>query len=186
MSLMKSEIKASTTFDIGERIDEKLEAARGMVHYATGGAAGLRQGSKLLEGLFEHVKKDIEAGLLDKTEGEPLKVAEHVNRYIKRCMGVLENLATAADINVVRNQGKVEALEVVVKELKRNYDDETQRAAAQRASEGSADVLPIRGRADGVHPGMSLADRRKAEEAGENAPPEPAVKLPPTSKKKKR
>lgn len=164
MSEIKAEIKIATVGQIGSKIDDAVEAATKELHSYEGAEQALKQAIKSLEGLNAHVDKDLDEGKLE--DMGPLQVAESIKRYIARCMGLVQNLATTAEVTCWKARGKVEALNTQVKILKGMYDAETAKLEGLRKAKDSGSIvdesgekLPV-GRVPGVHPGDPLADRR--------------------------
>lgn len=168
---LKHEIKAHTLFELGEKLDDQLEAAQREQCGFDGAKNALTAAKAMVEGLSSNVDRDIKEGALDLDQSVLIK------RWIARCAAVVQNLGLQAEVQNYQAQGKVMALRHSVKLTKALYD--TEKAGleeATKAEQGLAEELDPRrpdARATGQHPGNPLADRRE-EEDGES-PPEPTL-----------
>ena len=124
MNPAKAEVKILTTREIGNNVEDMCEAAEKAVHEYKGAEDGIKQSAKALTTLHAHIDKDIEEGKLDEVVGEPLKVAEYAKKYVTRCMGLLDNLATRAEYQKYKAQGKAEGLRSAVDSIKKVHDAE--------------------------------------------------------------
>lgn len=181
MTLEKSEIKKKVANDIGNRLDDILEAAERDKHGYEGARQVLREAAKCLLELNAHVEKDLNEGLLNNIQ-DPLAVAGSLKRYVQKAVGSIENLRIRSEAALLKAEGKVEALGQAVGVTKRLFDEEDAKAKAALAYQASLEVkkateppLPVEGgpeatpppaqgrtkRPTGVHPGDPLAARRK-------------------------
>lgn len=167
MTVEKSKLKAAFAHDIGCQVDDQLEAAKKKIEQARGGRNALKSATQFVAKLMEHVDKDREEGLLDPTklDGE-LAVAALLKRYIQRCAGVVDNLATQGEIQLQQAMGEARGLEQVVQRLKAVHDQEIAKAQAvdEAVKHGTIEVEDGRpagvDRAVGAHPGNPAADRK--------------------------
>lgn len=176
MNPAKSHVKTIVTEELGRHIEEMCEKASERVHVHSGGKEAFKLGAQRVGELAEHIDKDIQEGVIDEFVGEPLKVASYAKRYLKRAVGALDNLATAAEIAVHVANGRVIGLKDsaeyvggVWKEEKAKLD-----AYAEAISEGKDE---IDGRSLDGHPGLSLKSQRLDEEAEKPKEPEPPKEL---------
>jgi len=98
MNSIKSQVKILTAEALGRDIEKMIEGAHKKVFLQQGAKEGLELGSSKVSELLSHIDKDLEKGIIGEIESEPLKIAEYVKRYIQRCVGILDNLATQAEV----------------------------------------------------------------------------------------
>jgi hypothetical protein len=167
---LKSEIKVGTAHDIGVRLDDLLENAKGETLKWEGAESALGKAIEGLEGLFKHVETDLEEGKLSGLE--PLQVVGAIKRYIERASNLAKNLRTQARLQKEQSRGKAVGLEQSVTVVKNVVDKEQARLltiaqglreGAIAAEEGSV-VSTSPGHVVGVRP-IGIAAQRKAEDA---------------------
>jgi hypothetical protein len=171
MTLETAKIRAQVAHEIGVRLDDALEAARGETVRWEGSNQGLLMGQKAILGLLPHVDRDIEEGKYD------LQTATAVKLYINRCAQVCANMAVQSSTQRAMSQGQIQMGEANVKVVKKFHEDELRRAEAIAAAEaesraagksvGEEESVDLRSRPSGVHPPASIKQQRLAEEAAE-------------------
>lgn len=155
MSVLKSEMKQAITHDIGVRVEDAMEVAKRELAVLEGRQAAFADGAKAVEALLGHVDKDVEAGTYD------LLVADHVKRYIQRGAQALINLAQQAANYRIAQTGVVRGFDTTVKLLKGIIEEEERKKQAALTAEADSKAQ----RPVGEHPGLSVKERRLAEEA---------------------
>lgn len=181
MTLLKSELKASAVHEIGVKIEDMLEASKQEFSEAKGIRAGFDFGTRRLEQLSVVIDNDFKA--------DPPKLTEEEYRTTKKvigqCIALLHEEVKKASEQAFRMQGKVAALDQVVKSTSTMLKIEEGKIEAFKsgnlvvegeglpgAAPGDAAVLPIR-RKEGEHPGNPIAAFRARETEGVAAPPAP-------------
>ena len=169
MTLETAKIRAQVAHEIGVRLDDALEAARGETVRWEGSNQGLLMGQKAILGLLPHVDRDIEEGKYD------LQTATAVKLYINRCAQVCANMAVQSSTQRAMSQGQIQMGEANVKVLKKFHEEELRRVEAIAAAEaesraagklaGEEESVDLRSRPAGVHPPASIKQQRLAEEA---------------------
>lgn len=115
----KSELKAAGMHEIGCRVDDLLEGTKARQEQIKGEKTA-----------FLFAAKQIGSDLIPKMEADKLtpKQREVCKRWLVRAIGSLENLALRCDTAAIATGGKVQALEIVVDEVSKMYDQEKRRA----------------------------------------------------------
>jgi hypothetical protein len=173
MNLDKSELKIGVAHELGCRLDDNLEATQKETTRFEGANQALQQVSKAIEGLLPHVDKDIEEGKFG------LEAAADIKRYILRAAQVATNLSKVAENNRLIYSGRIQAMEMSVKIVKKFQEDEATKVAnfKKAVSEGAiveevSGLTPAMGGprpVTGIRPGMSIKEQRLAEAAAEAA-----------------
>lgn len=173
MSPEKAKIKAIVAEELGRDIEELANLAHDKVFKHQGGKDAFELGAAKVSGLAAHVDKDLEMGVIAEVEGEPLKIANYVKRYIKRCVGVLDNLATAAEIATHQMTGREQGLRAAAQiSLKMVNEEVTKLEALSNASESDVDGRGRHREKDGS-PAPTLKSQRGADAVAEPAQKEP-------------
>ena len=163
MGITKSEIKMSAINELGNAVDDMLETAQREMHQANGAKSALVTAQRKVEELANVVASDLDEGVIEKLCEEPMEVAKYINRMIKRAGGVIDNLATTAEVQRIQAIGSAASLKVVVGIAKRMHDAEEAKVKAGIAREVGAE-------GEGARPVMSAADdiaQRRAEARAE-------------------
>ena len=105
MNPLKSEVKILVAENIGREMEGFAEGAQKQVHMQQGAKEGLEHAAQKVAELLEHIDKDFDNGGLEGFKN-PLKVMEYAKRYIKRSIGVIDNLARVAEISKIKYGGK--------------------------------------------------------------------------------
>jgi hypothetical protein len=182
----KSQFKAAVIGQIGVKTEEMLEAAKLDEARNAGSHIALFGAVKKINELAANVDKDVEEGLFNDL-GEPLQIAAAIKKYITRASGAVESLAVSAATAQTICQGRIQAMELMVKNLKREHDAEMGKFEARQLAE-AGEAEPVepgdrpRGRTSGVHPGPTAKAKRA--EPPPVVPAIPAVKRKPKPKKK--
>ena len=167
MSIEKAQVKVGTAHEIGCRLDDSLEAATKDLYRLEGAAQAFRQAAQSVESLAKHVDAEMDAGKFD------LEAAKLIKRYVERAHQMMTNLTMQADNNRMAQTGKVAGAEAAVQLVKKFRDEEERKAdllraaiAARAAEPAVAEPAQEEGlRPVGLRPGMSIKERRLAEEA---------------------
>jgi hypothetical protein len=170
MNPVKSQVKMVVAEELGRRFEEDAGAAHDSMCEHKGGKSAFMHAAKKISELGEHVDKDLKEGRIEEVVGEPLKIVAYVKQYIKRCVGVCDNLATAAEVAIHRTTGKELGLMDAAKLALKMRDEERNKLEeyVKALKEGGE----VDGRSIDGHPGPSLKSQRKAEEATEQSEPE--------------
>ena len=187
MSLLKTEVKAAAVNEVGNRLEDQFESSKVELGEAKGIRAGFDFAARKIEALSNALDADFKA--------EPSKLSEEEYRFGKKYYGVVQThlteLLKSATEQAFRVQGKVAALEQVVKTVGTMLKVEEGKIAAFKSGNlveegmglpgsapGDASILPLR-RPEGTHPGNPLAALR-----ARGNEPEP-TKLPKSGRRKK-
>lgn len=151
------ESKISALGEVGNRLDDLLDASKlEQAQYEGARQALLEAGKKVEDHLAVYVKKDVEEGRLT--------IDEHVlvSKYMRHCLGILENLGKGAEIHALQSQGKIMAFTNAVQQAKHLFDVNQGRYSAlqQIEQQGEKTRPEVVGEKKG-HPGNPLADRRE-------------------------
>lgn len=165
MSLEKSEVKASTINEVGNKLEDKLEAAKAEMSEAKGIRAGFDFVLRRMEQLTLALDGDVKV--------DPPKVTEEEYKVAKKYLSIvsqhLQEMIKNATDQVLRMQGKVAALDQTVQLVGGMLKVEEGKVAAIRSgalvsedsgqlpgpSPSDAPVLPLR--QPGTHPGNPIA-----------------------------
>ena len=146
MSIQKSELQAAMANNIGASIEDRLESIQNEIQQYDGAHQALGQAMKSLNSLFQHVDKDVEDGKYEGKDG-PLEIAAVAKDYIKKAIGMVDNLATSSKIQGIRARGKAEGVQAamdVVKKVKDHAEAKVQ-AAMKAIESGQAEVETTEG-----------------------------------------
>lgn len=154
MSILKAEIKAAAAHEIGVRMDDALEAARGDISRADGSAAAATKISLEIDGLVSRAQKDIDAGAMGLEDGKL------VVSWLQRAHGVAQAQALAGAQVKLMAQGRVSAFESVIGVVAKYKGEEEAKAKAIAAAVETGRVSLE----DAGRPAPSLKAQRKAEE----------------------
>jgi hypothetical protein len=184
MTLMKAEVKAAAVHDVGIKLEDKLEAAKSEMSEAKGIRAGFDFAVRRMEQMTTTLDAEVKA--------EPPKLSEDeykiAKKYLAKVTDALKGLVQGATETFLRAQGKVIALDQVVKTLSDLHKAEEGKVEALKSgamveedsgklpggAPGDATVLPLH-RTPGTYPGNPLAALR-ARDAAPPTPPEPPKK----------
>ena len=178
MNIQKSEIKSLTAQDLGRRIEDKIEATKAEFHRLEGVKAGLQ--NDVLPGI-ESVKsywtKD-----LHESKVTP-EIAQAVFKALDQCAGCVRNLIDRSEVRMQIENGKIQGFQLSQGECESVFQEEVRKlkALSEALEQGKIEVEDNRPpvRAAGEHPGPSIAQMRREEEAKDLKP-----KIKGTRKKK--
>lgn len=156
----KSEFKASVVHELGCKIDDMSEAAKLEIARNEGAKTALILASKKVSELNLNIDKDVDDGLVS------LETATLIKKYVIRAVSILESGAVSAENYRLISQGKFQALEMVVGNLKKIHSAELEKSQARKDIDES-DESRGRNRVSGVGPSPSIKNKRLAEEAAE-------------------
>ena len=183
MNPKKAMLTHAVVSDIGAQADDVFEAAEKAVLIASGKQAGIKLVSEKLNGIFAHVNRDLDEGLLTPEE---LAVAK---RYLQKAVGMVVHLHDIAVRETYDRQGRATQAKTFVDMLAKRRDAEEQKLRSWNEAVAHGDITVeedgttvaanTNGRLAGAHPGASIAAQRKAEAI--EAPPqeEPEKKTAP-------
>ena len=164
MGIEKTAIKIATLKEVGAMIEDGYEASKIEKAKVEGLVPVLDGVGKLIEDLCRQVDKDLDEGKVPTSE--PLIIAKYVKEYVLKAKKLTEDASLRAVHARFDHQGRVTALEVAVKQIKKLHDAQINKLEAlQRVLDGEVEnVVPMH-RMEGQHPGASLKSIRIAEEA---------------------
>ena len=163
MSAAKSEIKMGTIAELGSKLDELHLRAEKEVTQCEGAKSALIEATKKIEQHMSYVDKDRDEGKLSNEE------ASMVKKYVQQCMGIVNNLATVAEVRLFQASGKMQSAESAIKLARGMFDLEKRKLDAYNAAQEDEEIT---GRLPGQRPEDPFADRRPAlltEEDGQKA-----------------
>lgn len=167
MSIEKTALRAGVISEVGNKLEDQFEAAKGEFREAKGIHAGVDVLARRIEGY----SKGLDAGVAE----DPPKLPREEYEIAKKHVAVLHQMAVEMSRSTMegayRAQGKVAAMEQTVKLTKNLLDHEETKLKAFRdgslveedsgllpgAVPGQAEVVSIRGRQEGQHPGNPVA-----------------------------
>lgn len=167
MSLHNSELKIGVVHEIGCRLDDNLESTTKDMYRSEGASSALKQAVGVIENAYALVDKDVDDGKLD------LDNAKKVKNYLEKTRNMMTSLAGNAETSKLTLAGKVQGLQQSITIAKKFKDDELNRVKALHAALAAGTVqntetgLVHTGegqRPTGVHPGLSIKERRRLEE----------------------
>lgn len=169
----KGQFKAAVIAGVGQKVDDMLEAAKLDTAKQGGFADALLGVSEKIKALATVADEESKEGKFD--DLEPLQILALVKQYIIRCDTVIESAAAQAATAKLTCQGRVQALELVVKNLKKEHDFELAKSEARGQAEEAGGELDSRPLPDGSHRAAppSLKAQRLAEEQAEKTRTEP-------------
>jgi hypothetical protein len=166
MGFEKAELRAELFNEVGCDVEDALEKAREERAGLAGAKRGLVSAVSFIDQLYAVAAKEVEEGKLEEA------TLPAVKRYILRASEIVRNLATSSEVQMHVASGKVQALEVQMRTIKKKHENERSHAKAlsegedalQRAiAEKNAEESGRLSRIPGQHPGPSLRARRSAE-----------------------
>ena len=176
MSLESVELRAAGMHEVGMRMDDLLEAAKGEVLRCEGAQLGLLQAVKSVNDLMAHIDKDVDEGKYD------LEVAKIAKLYVSRASELVQNLARNASNQKIAATGQVQMATVAVTITKKLYDGEVGKRNAIAEAEANPGEVTARNRPEGVCPPPTIKEQQLAEERAEAAQ---AAAKPPSNGKKR-
>lgn len=164
MGIDKTAVKLATLKEVGALIEDGYEAAKLEKAKVEGLVPVLDGIGNLIEALCREVDKDLDNNKVPVTE--PLIIAGYVKDYILKAKKLTEDAALRAVHARFDHQGRITALEIAVKQIKKLHDGQLNKIRVlEQALDGAMDnVVPMM-RVEGQHPGPSLKNRRLAAEA---------------------
>jgi hypothetical protein len=165
--LDKSDVKVGTATEIGCRLDDMLEAQVRELHRFEGAVTAFRTGALAVEGLEKAVDRELDEGAIP-----DLETASLLKKYTGRMHQVLTNLAMQADNNRLMQTGKISAMQGAVEVTRKFREEEMNRAVTLRSAleQNKARTSDHVVASPEDRPGLSIKERRLAEEASEEDP----------------
>lgn len=176
MNIGNSEAKIGAVHELGCRLDDNLDAATKDLYRAEGSVAALKQAVTALENLGKIIAKDLDTSL--DAGSMSIEEAKKIRDYVDRGRLTIQNLANNAESNRVTQAGKVSAFQHAVSVTKKYKDEEMGKlklladAIANGSVKKTNEGLVHTGegpRLAGIHPGMSIKERRLAEAAASSS-----------------
>lgn len=166
-NMLKSEVKIGAVHEIGCRLDDNLESITKDLYRAEGTASVWSQVLSTVESLNRNVDKEIDDGKID------LGTATNIRRYLSQLLNIASASTKQAEQNKAATSGKVQALQMAIQITKKYKDEELaklqvlqtaiEKGFVKRTDDGEL-VREEGPRPEGIHPGMSLKQKRLAEE----------------------
>lgn len=167
MNLDKSRTKIDLTKVLGAQFANMSEEAGKDQLRQEAARDALKLAAQRVGELGLHVTKDLDEGVLSPSDlKDPKTVEIFIKKYIKRAVGVLDNLATSAEVARMIANGRekgVAAAEQVVRTMCEAEIAKLQEIERQLQA-GELTVEEVRA---GGHPGLPLKYQRQDEEAAE-------------------
>ena len=169
MNPAKSEIKIALTEVLGRSIETTADSIKDHHMRHVGGKEAFAHAAAKIGELNAVIDKDLEDGVVADVVGEPLQVVKFAKRYVKRAIGICDNLATAAEIAVHESRGREKGMRDAAKLVLKSWHDERTKlesfVAALETSKSNGKDIDARA-LDG-HPGPTLKAQRTTEKAVE-------------------
>lgn len=186
VNIGKSMAKVDIAKVLGKQYAEMVQAARHDELKQEGARDGLKLAAKRVGELGAHVDKDLEEGILSANDlKDPKKVEAFIKKYIKRVVGVIDNLATTAEVARFRAAGRASGLEAAEGVVQKMGEEEVVKLQELQRQIEAGEVTP--GEVDTREAPPSLKHQRQDEAAGKQVPKEPPKRKrkKPASKKKR-
>jgi hypothetical protein len=177
MNIQKSEVKIALTKEFGKRLDEKKQAAVKEQHAMAGEVRALKNAAKKIADLMTHVDKDLKDGKLNEILGEPLLVAKYAKRQYQHAIGVIDNLATQAEVAAHRCAGLEIGFRQSCEFIEKMHAEEMQKLESLRQAIDEGKVKLVGGElvigedeasnGPGGHPGLPMKSKRMQEDEQE-------------------
>ncbi len=114
MNIEKSKLKILIHNNLGADFEDQKESVERDLHNFAGQVAAFRQAEKMIAGLFEHYRKDLHEGTLEQ------EAFDHIDRAIKRSIGVCTNLGDKAHAMQLMKQGEANRLNTIIENLQKS------------------------------------------------------------------
>ena len=166
-NILKSEVKIGAVHEIGCRLDDSLESITKDLYRAESSASVWMQVLSTLESLNRNVDKEIDEGKIN------LETATNIRRYLSQLINSTSASVKQAEQNKAASSGKVQALQMAIQITKKYKDEELAKLQVLQVAIEKGFVKQVGGgelireegpRPEGIHPGMSLKQKRLAEE----------------------
>ena len=186
MNPVKSKIKADVYESFGREMEEREKKVNAEIQQNVGAKDGLALAAKRIGDLNEHIRKDMEEGAIDVLAGEPLKIEAYAMKWVKRAIGVCDNLATAAEVARIQSIGKAKGLSETKDLIFKLWTNEQCMINAYLESLEKNPDGDVDGRSLDGHPGLSLKAVRKESDSQEKAKEKPKKTTKTKAKGKKK
>lgn len=176
MNIQKSEVKIALTKEFGKQLDEKKKAAVKEQHAMAGELRALKVAAKKVSDLMTHVDKDLKEGKINEFLGEPMLVAKYAKRQYQHAVGVIDNLATQAEISAHRCAGLEIGFRQSCEFIEKMHNDELRKLESLQKAIDEGKVKLVEGelvvsdgerKGPGGHPGEPMKAKRLAEDTVE-------------------
>jgi len=157
-SLAKAEVRIHTANEIGVRMDDALEAAKGDVSRADGSGAAAVKIADGIDGVIAAVQKEIDGGTLDLEQGKL------VTSWLMKAKGVASSFVAGSHQAKAMAQGRVMGFEAAVASVSKFKTDEENKVRSILAAAAAEDVAP-----EDVGPKPTIKQQYAAEDAAEAA-----------------
>ena len=164
MTLTKTELRSAGMSEVGNKLDDVLEATKHELHRAEGGQASVQVSMERVLQLTTTVNKEVDDGVLS------IDDAKLVKTWLVKVQMLLKGQAAENDNRMMVSKGVVLGVDRAVKVAKTMYDLEMAKAMPADEQHGSA-VAP--GGGVSAVPKMSIKERRLAEEKAQAPTEEP-------------
>lgn len=157
MSLEKTKLRSAAMNEVGNRLDDVLEATKSEMHRAEGGMATATKALERSLQLTTLVDKDLDDGLID------IEGAKLAKGYLARVQSAMKSLVLEEEKRRNVAQGMVMGLDRAVKETKTMLDREDAKIVVP-------ETVPVAQRSVGGRPSGTIKEQRLAEEAEKPKP----------------
>ncbi len=157
MSILKEQIRRSESEEIGNLLDDQLEAAEALACECRGSESALRSLGQKLPNIFAQVDARLDDGKYD------IEQAKEIKYWLSLVVEMVGKMAMASKGDRYRAEGGTIFLKRAVQQVGKRRDASQQRISALSTSEGSS--APPSGHVTGIHPGGGIKAQRLAEGA---------------------
>jgi hypothetical protein len=175
MNIQKSEVKIALTKEFGNQFEERKQAAVKEQHAMAGEIRALKNVARKVADLMSHVDKDLKEGKINEITGEPMLVAKYAKKQYQHAIGVIDNLATQAEISAHRCAGLEIGFRQSYEFIEKMHAEEMQKLESLRRAINEGKVKLVEGElvvsdsdepndGPGGHPGLPMKARRLQED----------------------
>jgi len=189
MNVNKAIFKVDFSKSLGSKFAGMREAANRDLLRQEGARDALKMAAQRVGDLGTTLRKDLEEGVLSASDlKDAQKVKEFIHRYIKRAVGVIDNLATTAEVARTIASGRQKGLQAAEDHVREIGESEVKKLEELQKQLSSGDIVVEDPEGTNFgHPGLPLKyqreDEAKADQA-EKAPTKAPPRKKPTLKKK--
>lgn len=179
MNIQKSELKIALTKEFGKQFNEQKQAAVKEQHAMMGEIRAIKNAAKKIADLMVHVDKDLKEGKINEIIGEPMLVAKYAKKQYQHAIGVLDNLATQAEVSAHRCAGLEIGFRQSCEFIEKMHAEEMKKLESLRKAIDEGKVKLVDGElmisedergenVPGGHPGLPMKAKRLEEDEKED------------------
>ena len=176
MNPSKSQIKAVVYDEVGREFEKREGDALKDSERQHGARDALKLAAQRVGELGNHIREEMKEGVIEELAGDPLKVEAYAMKWLKRAVGVCDNLATTAEVARVHATGRAKGLADAKEHALKLLRAENSVMEAYRKAMESPDGEDLDGRSLDGHPGLPMKARRRAEDEADEVGKEPSEK----------